>query len=626
MSCVTGWINQEWATLEPSEAGIFTMGKKVVWISFFLLTVVVCTGILLVKSFTPKNQHTYEFVEVKPEISLYLDSMEKKMWHYYAVNPDSAEILLNQTLRFLDSINLPQKQFYPWMQLVELYQYRKPDYEKAAECLNKAVLIFIKQPSVFMGNPYIMIDIGNIFLYYQRYGEAINFYNIANDIANATTNPHPRILSLQNIGMAYSGMGMPDSTLFFLRLAGRSIQDTTDMVMAQNDLSIAACFSQMNQPDSIFRYAKKSLNTLNNFQKKHPEMNPESPDVLFIGWSRMEMVSHKYLMHAYLINNQTDSSVVHFNRAMEHSRGIGFEDSKAGLFVEMAMLQCLLGSPHRAMQYADSVISINRKLGDGGMAREHADSLARIMARFGVNEGRIKFEALTQLYDDSLRDGQQQVKLPENDMILTSVAIEQAIEKVRAGNDTTLRRNKMQLFLILVLLVVVAIILIALHIYLRQKRTIEKAYQELAGRISRNIRLEDEIIRSQARDQGTTLQLAEKLEFRMQQDKPYLNGDLTVNDLAAMLNTNQTYISNLLNQQCGLNFNEYINQQRVKEFCRLIDDGAIESLSIDQLSEKSGFKTRSTFYTAFRKFTGMTPAAFISARKEICVQLQSSVS
>jgi AraC-like DNA-binding protein len=176
------------------------------------------------------------------------------------------------------------------------------------------------------------------------------------------------------------------------------------------------------------------------------------------------------------------------------------------------------------------------------------------------------------------------------------------------------------------LLVVVAIILIALHIYLRQKRTIEKAYQELAGRISRNIRLEDEIIRSQARDQGTTLQLAEKLEFRMQQDKPYLNGDLTVNDLAAMLNTNQTYISNLLNQQCGLNFNEYINQQRVKEFCRLIDDGAIESLSIDQLSERSGFKTRSTFYTAFRKFTGMTPAAFISARKEICVQLQSSVS
>jgi hypothetical protein len=46
--------------------------------------------------------------------------------------------------------------------------------------------------------------------------------------------------------MAYSGMGMPDSTLFFLRLAGRSIQDTTDITMAQNDLSIAACFSQMN--------------------------------------------------------------------------------------------------------------------------------------------------------------------------------------------------------------------------------------------------------------------------------------------------------------------------------------------------------------------------------------------
>ena len=40
----------------------------------------------------------YQFDNISPEISLRLDSLEKKMWQYYAENPDSAEIILNYTL------------------------------------------------------------------------------------------------------------------------------------------------------------------------------------------------------------------------------------------------------------------------------------------------------------------------------------------------------------------------------------------------------------------------------------------------------------------------------------------------------------------------------------------------
>lgn len=84
---------------------------------------------------------------------------------------------------------------------------------------------------------------------------------------------------------------------------------------------------------------------------------------------------------------------------------------------------------------------------------------------------------------------------------------------------------------------------------------------------------------------------------------------LTLSDLAEKLETNKTYLSQAINSEYG-NFNEYLNRFRVIEACRLIQNGLDPRLSIDHLYSEVGFSSRSVFYDAFKKFTGVSPSRF----------------
>ena len=121
---------------------------------------------------------------------------------------------------------------------------------------------------------------------------------------------------------------------------------------------------------------------------------------------------------------------------------------------------------------------------------------------------------------------------------------------------------------------------------------------------------------SQVLNQEKLIRLSFRLEELMLSKKPYLNKDLSLNQLAGLLNSNQTYVSLVLNQQHGLKFNDYVNEYRVKETCRLLKTGESATLSIEHLAERSGFNSLSTFYHAFHKFTGMSPARFAKTNQE----------
>jgi YesN/AraC family two-component response regulator len=100
------------------------------------------------------------------------------------------------------------------------------------------------------------------------------------------------------------------------------------------------------------------------------------------------------------------------------------------------------------------------------------------------------------------------------------------------------------------------------------------------------------------------------LEQLMNVEALYKQPDLTLSELAVRLKTNTSYLSHCINLHMKCNFSDYINQLRVKEACRMISQMPAARLSIDQVASKVGFNSKSAFYTAFKKFTGVTPACF----------------
>jgi AraC-like DNA-binding protein len=94
----------------------------------------------------------------------------------------------------------------------------------------------------------------------------------------------------------------------------------------------------------------------------------------------------------------------------------------------------------------------------------------------------------------------------------------------------------------------------------------------------------------------------------MQNERPYLNPNLTVADLAKPLGVHARTLSQLINNSHNCNFLEYINRHRI-EYARE-ELANHPTKSILDVAYDSGFNSKSTFNTAFKRFVQLTPTGF----------------
>ncbi len=104
--------------------------------------------------------------------------------------------------------------------------------------------------------------------------------------------------------------------------------------------------------------------------------------------------------------------------------------------------------------------------------------------------------------------------------------------------------------------------------------------------------------------------LVRSLEDYMTEQKPYLDANLTLPDLAAKLQVPSHHLSRVINEKQGSNFYEYINRYRVEEVKTKLSDTSITNLSLLGIAYESGFNSKSAFNRVFKKMTGMTPSEF----------------
>lgn len=112
----------------------------------------------------------------------------------------------------------------------------------------------------------------------------------------------------------------------------------------------------------------------------------------------------------------------------------------------------------------------------------------------------------------------------------------------------------------------------------------------------------------------TTKPLSERLELLMTHEKPYLNPELTLPELAVAVGTNCTTLSNMLHQNGYSGFQEYLNNYRVEEFKRIIDNGYTGK--IEDVCQFIGFSNKNTFFRNFRRLEDMTPGQYIQLLKK----------
>jgi len=101
-----------------------------------------------------------------------------------------------------------------------------------------------------------------------------------------------------------------------------------------------------------------------------------------------------------------------------------------------------------------------------------------------------------------------------------------------------------------------------------------------------------------------------RLDQIMQSRNEYLRPDLTLPKLAQTVGCSVNILSQVINSGFGTSFFDYLNRYRIEHARELLARSDAERNAILHVAFTVGFNSNSAFYSAFRKYVGMTPAQY----------------
>ncbi len=108
-------------------------------------------------------------------------------------------------------------------------------------------------------------------------------------------------------------------------------------------------------------------------------------------------------------------------------------------------------------------------------------------------------------------------------------------------------------------------------------------------------------------------ELKEKLLMLLDQEKVYLQNDITLQKLADYLDTTRNNASQIINEHFDLNFFELINTYRIKEAKEILKNEKSKNLNLIEVAYEVGFNNKVTFNKSFKKYNHTTPSEYVKS-------------
>ncbi len=120
-----------------------------------------------------------------------------------------------------------------------------------------------------------------------------------------------------------------------------------------------------------------------------------------------------------------------------------------------------------------------------------------------------------------------------------------------------------------------------------------------------------------ALDSDSRQHLYARIQTVMENPEWFCRNDFSLPLLAQLVGSNKTYVSQTINTCHGQNFVTWLGNCRVKEACRRINNhDKYGQFTLEGISESVGFKSRTTFTTAFKRLIGLTPSEYLKISKK----------
>lgn len=297
--------------------------------------------------------------------------------------------------------------------------------------------------------------------------------------------------------------------------------------------------------------------------------------------------AYKELGRTYTMQNERDSALTYYNKAVVIIRKNHYYDQAADIFKTISELYKQMGKADSAAKYQAEYIAINDSL----FNQQHFNVAKDDLFKY---ENRVNDEQIFSLKD---------------------------------------KINK-QFYIIVTVLITLVVLGAFLLVIYRYNRKLKSAYKLLISKNRELNRQKDESHqlmktyldneKAQLKDEKTHVseednaddtekhaRLINDISEIMEQTEVISDPEFNMGKLAKLVNSNTSYVSAAINDTFHKNFKSFLNEYRIREACKqLTDDEHYGNLTISAIAEAVGFKSPTSFITAFKRVMGMTPSVY----------------
>lgn len=533
-------------------------------------------------------------------------------------DPDSAiSIALVNELDFIKTgRNKELVRLYSF--LSELYQYRKDDQTKALQYIISALEVYAQNPELEFDETYLYINIGNILNRYQLFDEAIYIYKQIPIICEKNLTPRINSLVYNNIALSFQSLGMCDSALSYFSESLRYIDKTTiekPLLTIQHYNYLSALSFDCKFSDSIPYYYQKTEeifqamdHVFGTFKTEYYDNYQKSTKLDYYN-NKISALSK--IAEYNMINGNFVVAKDQYNSALNFAKNGSFSFLCTQIYLSLSKTYWLSGDKKLSMQYIDSALLVSDKeIKNFKNLQDIYISYANIYEKEGDYFQANRFKQIAVSYSDSIKIEETSDGIVLNKIELAVVPVKLAMKNIEQGKVRQKQIIGQQSYFIKLLLAVLVFIVLALLFYYRLYRNLKSTQQKLALRTIEILKGGKSNSVSIKQDDSLETGLMIKFEDEIIKAKGYLESGITLSIVVERLGSNRSYVSALINNVYGMNFNDFINKLRIEEACNIICNNTNPNFTLDHIYSEVGFAGKSTFYSSFKKYVGVTPAVF----------------
>ena len=485
-------------------------------------------------------------------------------YYLYQNNFDIALLCYNLVI----STPVKNSDFEQYKKIIEAYNkaavtyYYMGDYRSAYEFLIKALLLSEKyEYTSYL--PKISINMGTIYYRFNKYDIAKSHYLDALRLSQDTTSI---ILILSNLGAIELERGNLDSASHFLNEALQISKKNKNAQVHSILNNLASLYQKEKRYDSAFYYFRLSLEE----SKKNNKLEIEAENLSNLGGLFFDI--HK-----------TDSALFYIHLSSQIAKKFNFLRILAENYLTLSKIEESKGHTHSAFGYYKKYATLR-------------DSILNTKNFGDINQ-------LQRLYEVS-KSNQQ----------IEQLALEQQIK------EHVIHYQRIIQFITLGILLLVIIVLLYIVF---QKKKLNSAYKTLFEKNLEILDLLNSVKNNPAKYEKSPLsdnlqsELLDRILILMENTSVICDSEFTVDKLAELVQSNQTYVSQVINSVLKKNFRSLLNSYRIREAQRLFSEADAAKYTIDSVASQVGFKSQNAFRNAFKEITGVNPNFYLKSMQDI---------